>query len=177
MKVERFVHVNVVCTDLVRSLGFYSDVLGGTPHEIFESGDSDLRPCMGVDDDGAPSYRAALVHFGDARGGPYIDLVEWTGAELPHRRGPLAAQDLGLARVALQVSDMEGWVDRLEQHGVPLVGPVQEERVGPWNLRLLLCRDPDGTLIELAEFPQGQRRRYRDHSLERETLTGPSAQP
>lgn len=170
MKIERFVHANVVCSDLSTSLNFYVDILGGKAHEIFESGDSDLRACMGVGEEGASSYRAALVEFGDTRGGPYLDLVEWIGSPLPGRRPPLQAQDLGLARVALEVSDLEAWEKYLRDSDVPIVGPMQEERVGPWTLRLLLCRDPDGTLIELAEFPEGQRRRYRDNTIERDKL-------
>ncbi len=167
MKVTRYIHVNVNCTDLEASVRFYVDVLGGQVHEAFHSGDSDLRPTMGVDADGAPGYRAALVCFGGARGGPYIDLVEWTGAELPDRRPPLVAQDLGLVRVALEVEgSLDDWVPRLEAAGSSVVGPIQEERVGPWPIRLLLCRDPDGTLVELVEFPEGQSRERRDLSIE-----------
>jgi catechol 2,3-dioxygenase-like lactoylglutathione lyase family enzyme len=156
--VTRMVHANVVCSSLEKSLAFYIDVLGGQVHQRIVADQTDLRPCMGVDDSGAPFYRAALVYFGGARGGPYLDLVEWSGAALHGRRDPLGAQDLGLARVALEVDDLSKHIERLDAHGFPPVGPPQEEKIGPWTLRLALFRDPDGTLVELVEFPEGQRR-------------------
>jgi catechol 2,3-dioxygenase-like lactoylglutathione lyase family enzyme len=172
MLVRRFIHVNVVCSDLERSLQFYVDILGAKVHELFDSGDSDLRPTMGVGEEGAPGYRAALVYWGDGRGGPYLDLLEWRGGDLAKRQWPLSAQDVGLARVALEVDDIDEWLGHLTAIGVDILGPVQEEIVGPWTLRLFLCRDPDGTLVELVSFPKGQRRNDHANSLTRAALQG-----
>ncbi len=168
--ISRFIHVNVVCSDLAASLEFYVDVLGAQIHEIFESGDSDLREVMGVDSGGAPSYRAALVYWGDSRRGPYIDLVQWIGGDDRGRRPPLTAQDRGLVRVALQVDDVDAAARELESRNVPVLGPVHEAPVGPWILRLLLCTDPDGTLIELVTFAEGEVRADRGTALTREQL-------
>jgi catechol 2,3-dioxygenase-like lactoylglutathione lyase family enzyme len=161
--VSRLIHVNVNCADLDRSLKFYTDVLGARVHEIMESGGVDLRPCMGVGETGAPHYRAALLYFGDARGGPYIDLVEWQyedgSTERREGRPALEAQDWGLARVALEVPDLEEAYARVSDAGAEIVGPPQDEQLGRWHMKLFLCRDPDGALLEIVEFPEGTRRR------------------
>lgn len=159
MRITRFIHTNVVCSSLSDSLHFYVDVLGATLHQPLDDGGVDLRSCLGVGSSGASQYRAALVYFAEDRGGTYLDLLEWIGDDQPDRRTPLAAQDLGLARIALEVDDLDAWIQHLAAHSVPLAGPVQDARIGPWALRLLVCRDPDGTLVELAEFPQGTRRK------------------
>lgn len=168
--ISRFIHVNIVCRDLVRTLEFYVDVLGAKIHEIFTSGDSDLREVMGVDGSGTPAYRAALVYWGDDRRGPYLDLLQWVGAHDDQAREPLRAQDRGLVRVALQVDDVDAVAGELRARGVPLLGPVHEAPVGPWVLRLVLCQDPDGTLVELVSFSQGELRTDRGTSLTRQQL-------
>jgi catechol 2,3-dioxygenase-like lactoylglutathione lyase family enzyme len=171
IKVNRYIHVNIVCQSLAKSLEFYVDVLGAKVHEIFSSGESDLRSVMGVDNSGAPAYRAALVYWGDNPLGPYIDLVEWVGGT-GDSRPPLTAQDRGLVRVALEVEDVDQAAEELAARGIELLGPVDEAPVGPWTLRLVLCRDPDGTLIELVTFPRGQTRVDQGTRLQREQLPG-----
>lgn len=168
--ISRFIHVNIVCSDLVASLNFYVDILGAKVHEIFTSGDSDLRTVMGVDSGGAQSYRAALVYWGASQRGPYLDLVQWIGGP-SEGRPPLQAQDRGLVRVALQVDDVDVVAAELERLGVPLLGPVHEAPVGPWLLRLVLCTDPDGTLIELVSFTHGEKRTDRGNALTRQQLS------
>jgi catechol 2,3-dioxygenase-like lactoylglutathione lyase family enzyme len=161
--VTRFIHVNIVCSNLERSIAFYRDVLGASVHQHLASNGSDLRPCMGMGADAAPHYKAVLLYFNDnERGGPYIDLLEWYYDEGDDSdrvaRPPVEAQDYGLVRLALQVSDIEEAEQRVRASGAEIVGPIQDEPVGPWRLRLFLCKDPDGTLIELVEFPEGMSR-------------------
>ena len=65
-------------------------------------------------------------------------------------------------RLALEVPDIEAAERKVIAAGVETVGPWQDEPVGPWRLKILLCKDPDGTLIELVEFPEGQSRKPRE---------------
>lgn len=160
MKVTRFVHVNVVCSDLDRSLAFYTQVLGATVHQRLGSGEADLRAALGVGSDGAREYRAALVYWAGNVNGPYVDLLEWRrphGAPAPRR--PAGAQDLGMARVCLEVEDVDVAVADLQAAGIPLLGPPERMESGPWTLRVIACHDPDGTLVELIDFPRGASRR------------------
>jgi catechol 2,3-dioxygenase-like lactoylglutathione lyase family enzyme len=174
--ISRFIHVNVVCQDLEKSLEFYVDVLGANVHEIFTSADSDLRDVMGVDESGASGYRAALIYWGDSKRGPYIDLVQWVGESNIDSRPPLTAQDRGLVRVALQVDDVDAVAQELRSKGITLLGDVHEAPVGPWKLRLVLCEDPDGTLIEFVTFPGGETRATNTSKLSRSDLAELSAQ-
>lgn len=49
---------------------------------------------------------------------------------------------------ALAVDDLDGMVKRLERHGVALPWGVESDADGRW----VMCNDPAGNLIELAEF-------------------------
>jgi catechol 2,3-dioxygenase-like lactoylglutathione lyase family enzyme len=168
LEIKRFVHVNVVCSDFDKSFEFYTEVLGATAHAYLGDDGVDVRPAMGMGDDGAPGFKAVLLYWGDARGGPYIDLLEWTyppGTEKkPERRSPLGAQDRGLVRVALQVDSVDEWVARLKEYGTRVTTP-QDVILGPWRQKLVLFEDPDGTLLELVEFPEGQKRKYPEPSF------------
>jgi catechol 2,3-dioxygenase-like lactoylglutathione lyase family enzyme len=163
LEIKRFVHVNVVCSDFEKSLHFYTEILGATLHQRMDNSGVDVRPAMGMGDDGAPEYEAALVYWGDARGGPYIDLLEWKypddAAERPERRPPLDAQDRGLVRVALEVDSIDEWLEKLREYGTRVTTP-QDVILGPWRQQIVLFEDPDGTLLELVEFPEGQKRKY-----------------
>lgn len=175
INISRFIHVNVVCRDLEKSLEFYVDILGANVHEIFSSADSDLRDVMGVDASGARGYRAALIYWGESKRGPYIDLVQWVGQSTIESRPPLTAQDRGLVRVALQVDDVDEVAKELKAKGITPLGDVDEAPVGPWNLRLVLCEDPDGTLIEFVTFPRGETRATNTSKLSRSDLAVLSA--
>lgn len=152
MQVNRFVHTNVVCASLEQSIKFYVEILGATIHKRMESGDVDLRSCMGLEDLGHAPYRAALVYFADARVGPYLDLLEWLGEQTAAPPNPVNGRGRGLARIALEVDDLDAYIERFADHDIPPVGPAQEETFGPWRMRLVFFRDPDGTLVELIEF-------------------------
>lgn len=159
VKIDRFIHVNVVCTNFDRTLTFYTEVLGASVLEEMEA-DDDTRAQMGVGPEGAARSVAALVYWGD-RNGPYVDILQWRhdGVAPATTRSPLQAQDTGWVRIALEVDDLDAWRSHLMDHDVPLLGDVVERRVGPWDVRFMFFTDPDGTMIELVEFPHGRGRR------------------
>lgn len=159
MQISRIIHTNLVCADLDKSIEFYTQVLGATLHQEADEAGQDTRPMFGLSD-GPVKYRGALLYWGDSRGGPYLDLLEWEESD-PDRdiRSPLSAQDRGLVRMALEVDDVVAAEKELREAGVSWVGPIHEIRVGPWMIKIVCFHDPDGTLIELAEFPYGQSRR------------------
>jgi len=158
LQISRIIHTNVVCADIERSLKFYTQVLGAKVHERVDDGGADIRESLGVTD-GPVRYRAALLYWDDNRGGPYVDLLEWQATSSDRvARPPLSAQDYGYARMAFEVDDVVAAERELQEAGLSWVGPIQEARVGPWVVKMVCCRDPDGSLIELTEFPYGKRR-------------------
>jgi len=169
----RFFHFNVVCSDFDRSYDFYTQVVGMRPLTSSRAGtdtgaDIDgtsrtgMRPGEGrsgpndgpaiaelLGFEGTGEYRGAFLYFGSSAKGPYIDLLEWKDPAPPVER---SARNIGLARVAIQVDDMNEHLARLEQHGVPLVTPPKEVVLGVTRLRVVCFRDPDGVLLEFLEF-------------------------
>lgn len=156
MNVTRFIHVNVVVKDLDRSLELYSGLLGGTVLEHLSANDQPaaLYRSMGLPQSSTDNFRAALVYFGGAKNGPYIDLVEWSTDE-PHREEHQGFFDHGLVRIALEVDDLERYEKKIRDFGIEPCGPIEIVPIGPWLSRLLFFRDPDGTIIELIDFPEG----------------------
>jgi catechol 2,3-dioxygenase-like lactoylglutathione lyase family enzyme len=152
MKIDRLIHANVVCSDFDKSMTFYRDILGATVYRQFTETKPGVRPTLGLEGDGSLHYRAALLYWGNARRGTYVDLVEW-GDRPDGRRSPLGSQDLGLARIALEVDDLDQAERELRDRGVPVLSPPHSGDVGPWRIRFLVCLDPDGTLVELCSFP------------------------
>ncbi len=150
ISIERVMHVNVNCSDLERSLGFYRDVVGLTPA-------SHTNP---VPQDGAGFGMQGQVQWDahimqDARGfaGPAIDLLEWKQPG-PIGRPPAQPNHLGLFRVCLLVPDIDAVHRRAVSEGVACITPPVEVPVDPESgliVRVFLCRDPDGTAIEFVE--------------------------
>ena len=93
--------------------------------------------------DGATG-RACILQLDE--GLPKLDLTEFSA--LP-QRPPLANQDLGLVRLCLVSRDLAADYQRLVAAGIAFVTPPQtcHERLA----KVAVCRDPDGTLIELLE--------------------------
>ncbi|MGN6722925.1 MAG: VOC family protein [Marmoricola sp.] len=165
-------HFNVVCSDFDRSFDFYTQVVGMSPLTSSRAGtDSDeaarrradgIRPGEGhaapgegaqvaelLGFEGSGEYRGAFLYFGDKRSGPYIDLLEWDDNLPRAERNP---RNVGLSRVAIQVTDMDAQLARLAEHGVPLVSEPKTLVLGVTRVRVVCFRDPDGVLLEYLEF-------------------------
>jgi len=146
--ISHLIHVNVMCSDFDASLRFYRDVLGasvagGVTEEDAAPG---LRDVMGFE---APArFRGAMLYWGDRDRSSYIDLVEYSE---PGRVIERTGKDLGLARIALRVADVEASKKWLLDHDVELVGDVIDVSLQGRGRKILFIRDPDGTLVELVE--------------------------
>ena len=143
-------HVNVNCTDLARSLGFYSDQVGLCPQ-------SHTRPLpqegAGFGLPGQVVWDAYLLHDDRGHGGAAVDLLEWQ-TPTPKASSPAVANRLGFGRLCLSHADLDTLHGVLEGAGVeclspPVSVPVLEDQ----SVRFFVCRDPDGTLIEFIERP------------------------
>ena len=147
MQIERLIHVNLTCSDLDRSLDFYCRVLGGQVADRSEKQRSDFLEAMGFE--GNTAHRAAFIVFKKQPRGPVIDLLEW--AE-PGPGRPLGMLDVGIPRLAIGVDDIEKAHQELLDEGVEVLGPPRELGVGRFRIRAFLFKDPDGVILEFAEF-------------------------
>ena len=147
MTVQRLLHFNVVCSNLERSLAFYTEIVGARVAATAENAGDDFLGAMGYP--GGSGYRACLLYFGDARRGPYLDLLEW---DLKGRDGAPGPRDVGIPRVALGVDDVEASYRELLEKGVEPCGAPVDLQVGEHRVRAFMFEDPDGVLIEYAQF-------------------------
>jgi catechol 2,3-dioxygenase-like lactoylglutathione lyase family enzyme len=137
-------HVGITVSDLERSISFYCDVLGFTiVKEMDEFGDhiDNFSELKGVD-----------VHTVKMSGddGSMIEL-------LYYRSHPESSYDnllskiskIGCSHFAVTVDDLMKLYSRLLDNKISVIYEPQYSPDG--NVRLMFCRDPDGTLIELVE--------------------------
>ena len=66
----------------------------------------------------------------------------------PGEHGP---QDFGIRHFALDVSDIEAEVERLEAGGMRFPAPVQQPSA---RIKSIYGRDPDGNIVEIQEILQ-----------------------
>lgn len=171
-------HFNVVCSDFDRSYDFYTRVLGMSALTSSSAGtraassgqdaagdcSDSRRPGEGraaagesavvariLGMEGSGDYRGCFLYWGGKRDGPYIDLLQWADNLPVVVRSP---QNVGLARVAIRVDDLDAELARLAAHEVPLVSEPQELVLGVTKVRVVCFRDPDGVLLEYLEFVQ-----------------------
>jgi len=145
-------HVNLVVADLERSVAFYTGVLG-------------LRKTQDVTMEGAwieeivrlPGVKGRVAFVEAPGGGVRIELLQYlspSGVALPANS---LANTLGVRHLAFRVSDIDGLARRLREANVTLLSdpvkvPAGVARFASGDKRLLYFLDPDGVLLELAEY-------------------------
>lgn len=155
--INGILHVNVVCTDIERSLKFYRDILGAKLIlSMLEEGESaSLAEAIGFK--GVTQYRAYLLSFGEgSKTSPttLIDLLQWT-KPLVKGKPYDSGNNVGIARICFTVDDIDKTYEDLKAKGVEFITPPQDVDLCPGALRPMLhrvCffRDPDGVMLELA---------------------------
>lgn len=99
--------------------------------------------------EGSGEWRGAFLYFGSARAGAYMDLLQWDDPLPRARRSP---RQVGLARVCIQVDDMDEQLERLDRYGVPTLSEPKLVTLGVTKVRVVCFRDPDDVLLEYIEF-------------------------
>jgi len=145
-------HVNVNCSDLERSLGFYREQLGLTAlthtNPVPQRGE-------GFGFEGEVQWDAHLLH--DARGfaGPAVDLLEWKKPR-PTGRPHGEANELGMFRLCFTHPDLDALHAKLGAAGVACRSEPTRVPIAPavdLSVRFFCASDPDGTTAEFIEMP------------------------
>lgn len=142
LRIRNFSHVCIGVSDIERSLAFYRDALG--LEEIFdvELAGPGLEAVTGR---GGAAGRmvGCRVPGSDVS----IELICFAGRReaRPGRPGPF-----GYSNVSLSVDDLDAAFAALVERGIAAQKPVE---VG--GVRMFFVADPDGTPIEIIEFPRG----------------------
>ena len=145
-------HINIVVTELERSLRFYTEVLGfRRTKEAYLEGEWIDRIV------GLPGVKARAVFIVAPAGEPRIELLEYFAPKGTASSANSHSNTPGLRHIALRVDDMNATVARLRAAGVQVFSdPV---RVPPGVVQhdagektLVYFLDPDGVILELAQY-------------------------
>ena len=135
------------CSDYQRSLRFYERLGFRVLWEVPEVSSREVAAAVGM-----PPYRVRGALLALASGpSTLIDLLEWKdprddAAPYPH------LYHLGLARIALNTTDLDADVAELESNGVEFLSePARLAGPGGGETRSVCFKDPDGPVLELVE--------------------------
>jgi catechol 2,3-dioxygenase-like lactoylglutathione lyase family enzyme len=142
MRVKSISHAGLTVSSFERAVAWYNENFGFLlvsedylgPEETRE-----LFPLYGVKD--------AKVRMGFLRGpgGSVIELFEF---DPKTKASPAIWNAPGYTHVAMNVSGVAGWVERLKAKGVKFVIPPHKTGNVDW----VFLRDPDGNLVELIDL-------------------------
>jgi len=146
-------HLNVVVADMARAVKFYIEVLGFVKTKEAQLSGEWIERIVGL-----KGVRAHAVFVELPGGGPRIELLKYDAPAGVTLTENSRANTLGLRHFALRVSDIAAMTAKLRSAGVPVFSdPV---RVPDGVVRfdagatktLVYFLDPDGVIIELAEY-------------------------
>ena len=143
LEVRGFSHVCINVSDVERSLAFYRDVLG--LRVIFDVALEGHGMEAATGEAGAHGRMVGCLVPGSR---VTIELLGFGHRAAAPRRSPPAP--FGYSNLALAVADLGAAWAALETRGARPTPPVE---VG--GVRMFFVRDPDGTPLELIEFPGG----------------------
>jgi glyoxylase I family protein len=146
-------HVNIVVQDLEASVAFYRDVLG-----LEETRRAHLEGNWIEMVTGVKGAIAECVYL-EMPSGPRIELLKYTSPESLFVPENKLATTLGIRHIAFEVEDIEATYLKLKSKGVhfindPVTVPASAVRHTAGEKRLCYFHDPEGVLLELAEFKE-----------------------
>ncbi|UCE64295.1 MAG: VOC family protein [Nitrospirota bacterium] len=145
-------HLNIVVTDLERSVKFYTEVLGFRETNRVHLEGEWIESIVGLN--GVVADVAFIV---PPAGEPLVELLCFKspiGESMPSNS---LANTIGLRHIAFRVDGIYEKAERLKEVGVKLLSepvPVPTTVRPPEAGRKILCyfHDPDGVLLEIAEY-------------------------
>ena len=150
VRADRIVHVNSNCSDLARSLEFYSGLVGLRPVTHAAPHAPQPGSTFGLD----VAHFDAWMLQGDAGfAGVSLDLLEWITPS-PSGRPPQTFTEIGLHHLVINVPDLPGLLERILAAGHRVIGgPVPVETDDGPSRATAMIADPDGTPVQLLEGP------------------------
>ncbi len=145
-------HVNIVVSDLDRSVKFYTEVLGFEQTKYARLEGDWIESIVGLE-----GVSAEVVYVQPPGGGPRLELIRYDAPDGIALDETALANTVGLRHLAFRVHAMADVYGRLRAAGIEFIGPptqvpsrVVEHDAG--QKTLCYFRDPDGVLLELAEY-------------------------
>jgi glyoxylase I family protein len=145
-------HLNIVVSDLARSVKFYTEVLGfRKTHDVYMEGEW-IEAIIGL-----RGVKGLVAFVEPPEGGVRIELLEYrapAGVELPENSRP---NTRGLRHIAFRVQNIVAMTAKLRAAGVTLFSepvrvPAGVVKFAAGEKTLVYFLDPDGVILELAEY-------------------------
>jgi lactoylglutathione lyase len=141
MKTLNLRHAGIVVGDMDRSLSFYKDLIGFeiVKDQVEEGRYIDIF--LGLED---VKVRTVKMILGE---GSMLELLQFYSHVGAKNKGKL--YDLGCTHIAITVDNLDDTYKGLLNHGTTF---VNEPEISPDGLaKVVFCKDPDGTFIEIVE--------------------------
>lgn len=160
IQIRQMVHANICVRDMDRSVPFY-ELLGFEKFadQIFAEGAGVWR---GLGLEANRRFRAVFMKIPGDNPVPFLDIIQFLGPPTAGEAYP-TLDNVGIARLCFEVPDIEAAAKHLAANAVEFVGPISPyetaEGVRPEGVeaKFLCFKDPDGTVIEYAQFAGGAR--------------------
>ena len=145
-------HVNLVVSNLDRSVQFYTNLLGFQEVRRAHLEGEWIESIVGL-----KGVRAEVVYLLAPAGEPRLELLCYESPLGESIQINSLANTVGLRHIAFQVKDIHGAVKCLKEAGVtilsePVAVPKSAITHNAGQKTLCYFLDPDGILLELAEY-------------------------
>lgn len=146
--IRKIDHTGITVSSLDRALDFWVGVLGFEHLYTTDYPNSSLL-------EGIVGVPGAVMKLAMVRGpGHDIELLEYFAPDPRQVMQPRSC-DVGSVHIAFLVSDIEGLLKIIAEHGWHTPGSLQTVRDGERKgLKLAYVRGPDGVTIEFLEMPE-----------------------
>ncbi len=137
--------IGVVVSDLEKSLDFYTEVIGLKKVGGFEVNE-DFAKKSGLT--GGIPMEVVILKLEDKPEATQWKLMSFGKKASDHL--PRYVQDvIGMSYITINVTSLKPFLDRIDKHGVKLLGETPVPLPSSGEMHFVLVSDPDGTLIEL----------------------------
>ena len=145
-------HINLVVSDLERSVDFYTNVLGFRETQRAELEGEWIETIIGLE-----TVKASVAYVVSPAGQPRLELLQYHSPIGDGFQANSIPNTLGLRHLALSVDNIDSAVQRLREAGTELLSRpvvVPTDVIQHSTSQKILCyfHDPDGVLLELTEY-------------------------
>ena len=145
-------HINLVVSDLERSVDFYTNVLGFRETQRAELEGEWIETIIGL-----KTVKASVAYVVSPAGQPRLELLQYHSPIGDGFQANSIPNTLGLRHLALSVDNIDSAVQRLREAGTellsrPVVVPTDVIQHSTGQKILCYFHDPDGVLLELTEY-------------------------
>ncbi len=150
--IQQIDHINIVVRDLNAMIDFYEKNLGFRLSKQVEISGDWIEDVVHLKD-----VKAKVVYL-ELPEGPRIELIHYLAPEGMFPDGLNIPNTYGLRHIAFRVTNIDMWVEQLQNKGVVFFGNIQAvpgsqvKYAGGVKKRLIYFYDPEGNILELCEY-------------------------